>query len=138
MRLVFSVVLAGVVGCGSSGEPRAPVAGKVLWRGQPLSSGAVVFRPDAAKGNDSKEVALSPIDAEGNYRLNTRIKEGVAPGWYNVAVTAAEETNAKDPYFTEWLIPQKYINPRTSNLRFEVVKEPAPGAYDIKLAPKTK
>ncbi len=127
-----------VAGCGKGDPKLVQVEGKVTVGSKPLTTGTVTFYPDATKGNQSKEVPLGAIDAEGNYRLITRINEGVTPGWYNVAVTAAEQIDPKNPYFTDWLIPQKYIDPKKSNLRFEVVQNPLPGAYDIKLEPKSK
>ena len=112
------------------------VQGQVMVGSKPLTTGTVIFHPDLVKGNNSKEEPRGPIDEEGNYHLLTRIDEGVTPGWYKVSVTAAEQIDRKNPYFTDWLIPQKYIDPKTSKLAFEVVENSAPGAYDIKLEPK--
>jgi hypothetical protein len=110
------------------------VEGRVLWRGQPLTSGAVIFRPDASKGNTSKHEPRGPIDAEGHYKITTAHQSGAAPGWYKVGVIATEAADPKNPYaIRKSLIPAKYNDPDQSDLSMEVVKNPAPGTYDINL-----
>jgi hypothetical protein len=123
-------------GCGKAGPHLVKVQGKVTMGNKPLTTGTVIFHPDLPKGNNSKEEPRGSIDEDGNYYLLTRIDEGVTPGWYKVSVTAAHQLDPKNPYFTDWLIPQKYIDPKTSKLQFEVVENAAPGAYDIHLDAK--
>jgi hypothetical protein len=124
-----------LTGCG--GGPKLPIVqGKVTAGDKPLRTGFVIFYPDKARGNDSKEEPRGDIDAEGNYVLYTRLEKGAASGWYKVAVSAADQIDPKNPYFTNWLIPQKYIDPRTSGLAIQVVEGPVPGAYDLKLDAK--
>src|SRR5262249_46340115 len=127
------VSLATVAGCGKESSKLVPVEGKVTLAKKPVPTGTVIFYPDAARGNDSREEPRGAIDAEGNYKLQTGITEGVLPGWYKVAVTAADQLDPSNPYFTKWLVPQKYIDPRTSKLAIHVVEKPAPGAYDLNL-----
>jgi len=129
----FAVSLAG---CFKGKDNLVPVEGKVTVGKKPLTTGFVVFYPDAAKGNISKEEPRGTLDAEGNYRLLTHTKNGAAPGWYKVAVTAADQLDPNNPYFTKWRIPERYIDPRTSKLTVEVVENPAAGAYDLRLDPK--
>ncbi len=40
-----------------------------------------------------------------------------------------------NPYFTEWLAHEKYIDPTRSKLTLEVVEKSEPGRYDFKLDP---
>jgi hypothetical protein len=136
MLTVVVGVVAGVAGCGKGHSRLVPVEGKVTVGGKPLTTGYVIFHPDAARGNTSQEEPRGMIDAEGNYKLMTGLEPGALPGWYQVAVTAADQIDPNNPYFTKWLIPQRYIDYRTSKLVVEVVPNPAPGAYDLKLEPK--
>jgi hypothetical protein len=102
----------------------------------PLTTGFVIFHPDTTRGNTSKEEPRADLDKQGNYVLFTRLDQGAAPGWYRVAVTAADQLDPKNPYFTKWLIPQKYIDPKTSGIAVQVVERAAAGTYDLKLDPK--
>jgi hypothetical protein len=137
--LVAGVCLATALGCGQ-GEGDlgrlVPVEGKVRFGGKPLSTGVVIFRPDASKGNPSQHEPRGRIDAEGNYKLVTaQHKDGAAPGWYKVGLLAARpSTDAKDPYaLPQSLIPSSYNDPETSRLALEVVEKPNVGAYDLQI-----
>ena len=123
-------------GCGKGDPNLVQVEGNVMVGTKPLTTGTVIFHPDATKGNDSKDEPRSAIETNGRYRLQNGVRQGITPGWYKVTVSAAKQIDQKDPYFTDWLIPVKYVDPKTSNLRLKVVANPAPGAYNIKLEPK--
>jgi len=45
---------------------------------------------------------------------------------------------AVDPYASpkDYLVPSEYLDPNTSGLSFEVVENPAPGTFDLKLNDK--
>jgi hypothetical protein len=134
-----------LIGCGTADDSarRVPVSGRVTYNGEPLGTGSVIFRPDARRGNTETHEARGAIDAQGNYRLATQTgsgpKEGVAPGWYRVAVVAVKEADksarrrAGLPPPDQPLIPPKYANPDTSQIAIQVTEAPSPGAYDIKL-----
>ena len=143
-RGAFSVLVAGVflalaLGCGQGDGDLGrlvPVEGKVMLGDKPLTTGVVIFRPDATKGNTSKHEPRGPIDAEGNYKLVTAEKrDGAAPGWYKVGIIAAQQsTDAKNPYaLPKSLIPSIYNDPEKSRLAVEVVEKPSPGAYDLRI-----
>jgi hypothetical protein len=136
LLLLCCTLTANVTGCDKGGVKLVAVEGKVMLGDKPVTNGFVMFKPDASKGNTSMEEPSGSIDAQGNYALSTGAKKGAAPGWYKVAVTAAENLDPNNPYFTKWLIPEKYIDPQTSKLVVEVVENPAAGAYDFKLDPK--
>jgi hypothetical protein len=123
------------IGCDNSGPKMVQVEGKVTYKGKPVPRGSVSFFAEPKKGNLSKEMPLGAIE-DGYYRAFTRTKEGMTPGWYHVTVNAAKQVDMKNPYFTEWLVPEKYSNPKTSKLEKEIVENPAPGAYDINIEPK--
>lgn len=133
--LAWVALLGAFAGC-NRGPTLIPVQGKVTSGDKPLTTGFVIFHPDAARGNTSKEEPRADIDKQGNYVLLTRLDKGAAPGWYKVTVTAADQLDPKNPYFTKWLIPQKYIDPKMSGIAIQVVGSAAAGAYDLKLEPK--
>ena len=129
--LLALVAMAG--GCGS--DRLVPVKGKVTVDGAPLTTGSLVFKPDAAKGNASKFDSSSEISADGSYSLYTRQKEGAPPGWYKVSVVAQGPANPADPYSAQKsLIAERYNNPEASGLEVEVTASPPAGGYDLKLA----
>lgn len=139
----FIVVLSAglLIGC-SSGEKLTEVKGKVFVGDQPATKGMgyVTFHPDADKGNKSLEEAVGAIQPDGTYSLNTRDKPGAAKGWYKVSATIAEVIDPNNPYVTKWLMPNpdKYQDWNKSGIRLEVVDNPQPGQYEIKLPPLAK
>lgn len=130
-----AILAVSTTGCENSGPKMVQVEGKVTYKGKPVPRGSVSFYAEPKKGNESKELPIGIIE-DGNYRVVTRVKDGLTPGWYHVAVNAAKQIDPKNPYFTEWLVPEKYSNPKTSKIEIEVVENPAPGAYDINLESK--
>jgi hypothetical protein len=141
IKSVFCLILCSFLfvvtatGC-RQGDPKlVQVEGNVTAGNKPLTFGTVILYPDATKKNESKEEPRGSIDANGHYQVLTGVKEGVTPGWYRVSVSAAKLLDPKNPYHTDWLIPEKYLDPNKSKLRLEVVPNPAPGAYDLKLDP---
>jgi len=134
-RFVVSAIVAAVIcGCGSSGAGRlVPVAGKVTVDGKPLSTGSLVFKPDAAKGNASKFEPSGTIGSDGTYSLFTKEKPGAPIGWYKVGIVA-QQASANDPYVMKSLVPERYNDADSSGLEIEVVASPVSGAYDLKLA----
>ena len=131
------MLIAGA-GCGKGDglEGLVPVAGKVIFKRSPLTTGQVIFRPDAEQDNYSKHEPRGAIDPQGNYTLTTAGKKGAAPGWYRVAVIAEEPLDTAKPYvLPKSLIPVPYTDPTTSKLKVHVVEKPAPGAYDLELVP---
>src|SRR5262245_1846749 len=132
------VVLCGIMcaGCGAGGGTKlAPVLGKVTVDGAPLTTGAVTFHPDSAKGNNTPHIPMGTLDVQGNYRLMSATSEGAPLGWYKVTVSATAPIDPQNPYAPpKHLISPKYNDGSTSGLQLEVVPRPAAGAYDIKLS----
>jgi hypothetical protein len=133
------------LGCGhASGVGRTfPVTGKITFNDEPWTAKTtdVWFKPDASKGNTSPFDPVGTVDADGNYKLTTKGKNGAPPGWYQVVVTAREDAAPAHPQrpgphrpVAKSLLPSKYGQPQTSGLAIEVVEKPAPGAYDLKLS----
>src|SRR5262245_61248664 len=88
---VGAILLLVLTGCGGS-KPAglAAVTGKVNYRGRPLTSGTVVFVPDAERGT-SGELARGEIQADGTYRLKSGEAPGTVAGWHRVTVTCVED-----------------------------------------------
>jgi hypothetical protein len=137
-----SLVFAGLglaVGSAGCGDPTdigrtVPVVGKVTANGKPVKAGSVSFRPDKSKGNTSAHEPYGEIDADGNYKLRTGKKEGAPVGWYRVAVFAGEPVEVGNlSGQAKWYANPKYAAAESSGLTIEVVEQPAPGAYDLKL-----
>ena len=136
---VGSALLGCATGCGNldaSLGHTVPVVGHVTYKGRPLTTGQVVFQPDAKKGNALPHEPRGGIDEEGNYELAVNGTTGAPPGWYRVTVIAQEPFDPAKPYvIPRTLIPLKYSDPKMSGFTLQVVENPASGAYDLKLNP---
>ncbi len=134
LSLVFSLAALLWTGCGG-GPKLVPVQGKVtLTDGSPVANGYIILHADASKGNTSKEGCQGTI-RDGSYTIQTGGREGAPVGAYKVSIEAAKVVDPANPYFTEWLADEKYVNPDRSNLTMDVVDKPEPGRYDFKLNP---
>jgi hypothetical protein len=138
--MLLCCLAATLTGCGTGGEHLLPVEGTVWLGDGPLATdahtkGTVVLYPDKSKGNTSLEIPRGAIRGDGTYKILTGIKPGVAPGWYKVTVDAAKVVDPKNPYHSVqgFLVPRQYLDQEVSGLAFEVVEQPAVGAYDLKL-----
>jgi hypothetical protein len=115
----------------------------VTIQNEPLKakSTIIVFKPDASRGNKSTFEPAGTVDEDGNYTLFTKSRRGAPPGWYRVVVTATEEqpetARAKAPRthrpLPQSLVPPRYGQAKTTPLQIEVVENPAPDAYDLRL-----
>jgi hypothetical protein len=139
-------IVSAIAGCGRDSIDVVPVTGRVLVDGEPLQakSGNVAFVPDKAKGNTSTIEPIGYLDEEGNYTLYyAQGKKGAPPGWYRIQVAAAlqheEHPNSMSkrlgggPRPPLPLFNSKFTHYTTSPLEVEVVRDPAPGAYDLNL-----
>lgn len=126
VKIVFTLSLLTALGCG--GKP-ASVSGTVSVDGKPLNQGNVIFSP-ASGGMRSSGL----IGSDGKYSISTNRESGLEVGDYEVAVVSRELVfpNGPDspPMPGKYLAPKKYGKPKTSGLRFPVVK----GSNEIDLA----
>ena len=129
--LVLATVLAS--GCGR-GPTTVPVRGEVYFNGQPMKDGIVVYVP-----NDSAAArqASGRIQSDGSFVLTTfKNGDGVVPGDYSIVVYAYEprpgepKTRAEHEAVAKagglkrgFVIPEKYVNPKTSGLSDTVNSE---------------
>ncbi len=111
-----------VLGCGSDVE-MAPVTGRVLYNGEPLPYGSVMFQPPQG------QPARGEIQPDGTFELGTAgLGSGAVVGRNKVRVTSfeAQHPQADPARFGEGLgrslIPEKYGQYETSGL--EVVLQP--------------
>ncbi|HVK07427.1 MAG TPA: hypothetical protein VM597_01490 [Gemmataceae bacterium] len=139
LAAALAVVVAA--GCGDDGKlPRAPVSGRVTYKGKPVVGAAVSFLPDTV----GWRAGVGKTDEQGRYLLGTYDPDDGAPvGKCRVALSlrgpgkplkpglgaaAAEELmEMGDP-----LIPIRYFDPDKSGLTFTVEKG-KDNVYDIDL-----
>jgi len=92
LRLALAVIacsgLIASVGCGGPAAPS--LKGKVTLDGAPVTSGSIVFLPEASEGRK----AAAAIE-DGNYTIPA--EEGLKPGKYRVEVSWHKPTGRKMP-----------------------------------------
>jgi hypothetical protein len=125
-------IAALAVGCTGASEKLAPVAGVVTVNSQPVPNGNLTFYPDASKGNASQHQPTGVIGEDGHYEVFVPGgKKGAPPGWYKVTVYAVDDPQPGKP--NKYFVHKKYTDIATTPLLIEVVENPAPGRYDLKL-----
>lgn len=108
----------------------------MLLDGKPLEGkeGVVHFKPDVSKGNASSVSSVGVLQSNGSFSMSTDERPGAPAGWYKVIITATEaDANPNDE--TPRVVPERYEKEATTPLTVEVVANPGPGAYDLKLSP---
>jgi hypothetical protein len=131
-----------VPGC-STGPRRVPAGGTVTLDNKPMEGGVLYFNPDASKGNMARVSCTSPIRKDGTFNLRTDGVErsdsgpGVPLGWYKVTVRVNDPGEVPTfPGQPAYKIHPKFRDPDKTPLVIEVVDDPAPGAYDLKITSK--
>lgn len=129
-RSFWSLLLVIASGCSQSPFD-ADVSGTITLDGTPVEPGVVIFSPIDRSRNSSR----GKIDAQGRYFLVTQHERGVNSGSYNVSVRVFEKGEApapgqRAPANLPPLVPERYLQPETSGLTFEV----EPGSNKIDLA----
>lgn len=135
LRAIVAIgFIAFAAGCSSEGEKLAPVAGAITANGKAVPSGTLTFYPDSTKGNASKHQPNGVITADGRFEMFlTGNKKGAPPGWYKVVVYAVDDPQPGKP--NKYFVSKKYSNIASTPLQFEVIDNPEPGRYDLKLDP---
>jgi len=121
---LFSIFGLGFLcaGCEEGTPSLAPVSGKVFYQNQPLPRGSIVFVPDADRGNNGP-LAQGTIQWDGSYTIQTGGKPGAIPGYFRVTVVAVEDASNgynRSTSFPRSLVPEKYRDPKLSDLFCEV------------------
>lgn len=147
LRLVATLSLLLVVGCGPDRLEVAPVTGKVTFQGKAVPCGSVSFWPQSGRS------ARGKIGPDGTFTLTTfSPNDGALLGTHCVTIEAVlvhesgpqptsteeEKQMAKTRHpalntkaVVQRLIPQKYSNRKTSQLTAEVV--PGENSIDFNL-----
>ncbi|WP_254506719.1 DUF4198 domain-containing protein [Anatilimnocola floriformis] len=133
-----TLIVVGVLGCGSKGAPLAPVTGRVTLDGQPLAGATVCFMREG-----SPKWSFGQTDADGKFALTTIAEnDGAYLGLNQVTVSQPAATSAStapnrpavgvpapDEYFKQLaksaasqpkLVPEKYQQLGASGLSAEI------------------
>jgi hypothetical protein len=110
------VAIASCIGCGAKTPPMAPVEGKVLLDGKPLTSGRVSTVPAAGRG------ANGTVQPDGTFELSTYGKgDGALIGTHGVSVVVrGAGTSGPEGKQGKLLVPERYTSDLTSELTIEV------------------
>lgn len=119
-----------VAGCSGGGTPEtAPVSGKVIFEGEPVTNATVTFTPEAGRP------ATGSIDGEGRFSLSTfRPNDGAVPGRHRVTFGSTAEVpmpgtpEAKGAKADKPPFPKRYAGLSTTDLEIDV---PAEGLADL-------
>jgi hypothetical protein len=130
-------ILSVLAGCGllatagcSRQRPIVPVAGKVTLNGVPVSGGQVLLAADPSNDPPIKVIPEGTTGPDGSYELSTAGRKGAPVGLYRAVVMGGESPSKKGP---SGGVPTVYMLPDKSPLKLDVVANPEPGAYDLKL-----
>ena len=101
-------LLLALCGCGPDGPQRYDLSGEVLFQGEPVAAGIMIFEPDPSRGNAGPP-ALALIE-EGYYA--TPRGEGTVGGPHIVRIVAGtgEQAGPLRPYGIPYL-PDEYRTP---------------------------
>jgi len=140
--LIAAVALAVSVGCSGDSLSTVPATGIVTLDGNPVAGAGVMFIP-VQEGPPASAVT----DAEGKFTLETAGQPGAVPGQHRVTVTLQKTTGVtvneegleagpagQGQIKIEWVVPEKYSRPDTSELTAEVKS----GGGPIELVLKSK
>jgi hypothetical protein len=128
--IVFTLLLAPA--CSKSGpQKKATVKGKVMLDDKLMTGGTLRFMASGGKGNTSPVIGIGVINEQGEYDVKTDrgpdvdVGAGLPLGWYIVVYMPPKKGTAP-------AVDAKYQS-LDSPIEVEVVEEPKPGQYDIKL-----
>ena len=118
------VALAAMAAAGCGGSSLDSVSGKVILGDKPLTKGNVSFH---RVGGGAMGTAV--IQSDGSFTVKTGRQDGLAPGDYQIAVSAhgpmPAPTRENSEPIPPLITPAKYSKPGTSGLKCTVpLKEP--------------
>ncbi len=123
--------LSSLAGCGG-GLKFVSVKGTATLDGKPLTGAVVSFNPDAAKGNKLRIACTGRITGDGSYEIYTddgsKVRKGAPLGWYKVTLMTGL------PGAPEIAVNPRYLDMDQTPFSIEVVADPPPGAYDLKVS----
>ncbi len=133
------LIVTQLMGCGDGQPATAPVTGVVNYQGTPVDGASVTFTP--ANGRP----ATGQTNANGEFTLTTfKPNDGAIVDDHVVTIAKVEsappstgEIGREPPKTTtappKSLIPKKYADPNTSNLK-ETVSSPGPNEFTFDLS----
>jgi len=129
--LLLSVSLSlFLTGCGSETGPQChPVAGQVLFQGQPLAEAMVVFHP-LLPTTEKIPQPIATTDAAGRFVLTTlKSSDGVPAGEYAITIELREPRLIGEEIVRDGpnLLPVQYASPKDTPLRYKVT----PGKNEV-------
>ena len=111
-------------GCGPSDNlSRAPLTGKVTYKGQPLSHGMIGLLP--TDGTKSPQ-GSGAIARDGNYKISTAGKSGAVIGTHKVIVQSRQEVSAEEKRqmkIGQLIVPSQYASYDSTPLVVKVTPE---------------
>ncbi len=120
-RIAGCICLAALLGMASGCSEKMPrVYGKVTIDGKEVPEGMISFQPVGGGA-----IAVAPIESDGSYEVKTGSTTGLAPGEYNIAVSApkgippAPTPDNPKPKFERW-VPVRYNDIEKSGLTINV------------------
>jgi hypothetical protein len=103
------------LGCGPGGPPSGQLSGSVTYKGEPLSTGTIVFMPQSA----DIPYAQAEIAEDGTYTAMTKeFGKRIPVGNYRVMISAVKDMGPEAPVVP--LIPFKYSSDTQSGLTAQV------------------
>jgi hypothetical protein len=133
IALFSSVICLTTCGCGRGiSKPKeltnlAPVAGKVLFRGEPPVGAVLTLIPTVATPENATNLATTAtVGADGKFSVQTLVAQGTAngaaPGEYAIAISWTKPVRPDDRDSDDGpeLLPKKYRDVKTSGLKAEI------------------
>jgi hypothetical protein len=123
---LLAVALLGA-SCARDGRPPVyPAQGKIFYEGKPAANALVILHPVNKDPRLESVRPLAHVEADGSFKLTTFANgDGAPAGEYVVTVDWREKTapvEGAPPGRS--LLPQRYSNPESSQLRVQVKEGP--------------
>jgi len=100
-------LMAFLPGCGRDGFGTAPVKGKITYKGKPLTTGTILFKPEGDKPS-----ATGEIQPDGTYVLTTYSgDDGAVLGKHDILITAFEDMSNRLPEDRSPAPPLRHLGP---------------------------
>ena len=148
--LLFTILAAG---CGGDELELVPVAGKVMFKGEPVDKAHIGFMRDSmnVKVEGPAPAAIATTADDGTFTLKTNEEEGTVPGTYRVTVNKTTRVNMDIPnplpdgyvndsaymmahgLVAEPLLPLQYSSIASTPLTFEVTSDSEGNQFEIEL-----
>jgi hypothetical protein len=134
LPLIMAIVASSIPqGCNKTGPEMARVTGRVTYDGKPVPKGTISFQAVTPGGRN----ATGMIEPDGSYTLQTEQPgDGAQLGDYHVGISARDDVvldyTPPTPIPPKWLVPEKYENPKTSDLKATVKSGRNDIPFDLK------